>query len=73
MERPMNIEALTSHHIAAKTPLRRLGSSVAWFEEQADRASGPDRKLFKSKAKAMREVVTSVFVARFTAGEYADA
>ena len=56
----MNADEATTFHISAKTPLFRLANSVKWFEAHGMRA----------KAKAMRKVLTNVFVARATSGEY---
>lgn len=69
----MQLADIIAHHIAAKTPLRRLGNSVRWFEESAARCSRKDEaRDFKAKARVMRRVVTAVFVERFTTGEYAE-
>lgn len=60
---------LIDHHIRAKTPLRALGGYVRHFEERADSTGS---RYFKRKALQMREVITSVFIHRYTEGEYVE-
>lgn len=66
----MSQAELIAFHSMHSTPLIRLGNSVHWFEECAERASGIERQAFKRKAKTMRAVVTALFIERHTAGEY---
>lgn len=56
----MNAKALADFHITAKTPLFRLANCVRWFETNK----------MPAKAKAMRRVVTLVFVSRELSGGY---
>ena len=58
---------LIDHHIAAKTPLKALGGYVRHFEERFERTGG---KFFQRRADQMRSVITSVFLYRFSKGEY---
>lgn len=60
---------LIDHHVAAKTPLKALGGYVRHFEERFDKSGAP---YLKRKAKQMRSVIVSVFLHRYTEGQYVD-
>lgn len=63
----LNRQELIAHHTEAKTPLRVLGNFVRHCEESY---KDTGYRHYFIKARIMRAVITAVFVARYTAGEY---
>lgn len=55
-------------------PLKRLGYVVAYHMARAEEAASThDRKRHSQIAKIYRKAITTLFVERFNAGDYAEA